>query len=75
MTINGAQVRGARDLLRRSQVRLAKKSKVTGGKNADCENGQALLSPLAASAVRRALEDGGIELKSGEWPITTLRPR
>lgn len=75
MTINGAQVREARNLLGWSQAKLAKKSKVTGGKIADCESGQALLEPFAAIAIRRALQDGGIEFTSGGWPVIMLKPQ
>jgi ribosome-binding protein aMBF1 (putative translation factor) len=73
MTITGKQVREARQLLGWSQLKLAKKSKVTGGKIMSCESGQALLAPAAADAVRRALEGGGVEFASDIWPAVRLR--
>ena len=64
MTITGAQVREARRLLGWSQFKLAKKSKVIGGRIAGFESGEASLEPDAATAVRRTLEDAGIEFAS-----------
>jgi transcriptional regulator with XRE-family HTH domain len=73
MTINGEQVKAARKLLRWSQAKLAKKSRVTGGRIMDCESGQATLAPDAADAVQRALESGGIQFTSDVRPGVKLR--
>ena len=73
MIITGKQVKEARKLLGWSQLKLAQKSNVTDGKIMSCESGEALLTPAAADAVRRALEGGGVEFASDIWPNVRLR--
>jgi transcriptional regulator with XRE-family HTH domain len=65
MTITGAQVKAARDLIKWSQSKLAAETGVTLASIAKFEVGGTRPSMLDLSVVERMLKDAGVEFVAG----------
>jgi transcriptional regulator with XRE-family HTH domain len=72
MTITGAQVRAARQLLGWSQSRLAGEVGVSTSNIAKLEGGNHTVSVLTVSTIRRVLTEAGVEFTSGAEPGVKL---
>jgi transcriptional regulator with XRE-family HTH domain len=72
MTITGAQLKAAHELIGLSQLALAVQLQVGRWAIAEFEAGEATLSAEALDALRRALEAAGLEFFDGE-PGVRLR--
>jgi predicted transcriptional regulator len=77
MTINPAQLRGARGLLNWSRGDLAKAAETTERTIARLEDGEAEPRASTAEAIEKALEKAGIELipANGGGPGVRLRKK
>ncbi|MGY0794280.1 helix-turn-helix domain-containing protein [Azospirillum argentinense] len=65
MDITAAQIRAARGLLEWSQARLAEESGVSVSTIKSVEAGRRKPIPANIAALRKALEDGGVEFVDG----------
>jgi transcriptional regulator with XRE-family HTH domain len=75
MTVTGAQVREARELLGWTQIRLARAAKVSQTTACNVERDGARLTTWAQHAVRAALESAGVIFveENGGGPGVRLR--
>jgi transcriptional regulator with XRE-family HTH domain len=75
MTLTGAQVREARELLGWTQIRLARAAKVSQTTACNVERDDARLTTWAQHAIRSALESAGVEFiaQNGGGPGVRLR--
>jgi len=73
MTITGAQVKAARELLGWTRWHLAKQAGVSLTTVRDFELGLRTVGESLVAAMQRALEDAGIEFTNGGQPGVKLR--
>ena len=66
MTVTGAQVKAARELLRWSHDALAVRTRVSPTVISHFETGARRIPVLSVSAIQRALEAAGVEFVEGE---------
>jgi transcriptional regulator with XRE-family HTH domain len=74
MTITGAQVKAARQLLGWPQYRVAAELGVSQTAIARFELGKGRLSALQTSVLKRALESAGVEFTNGGEPGVKIKP-
>jgi transcriptional regulator with XRE-family HTH domain len=75
MSISAAQCRGARAMLQISQHALAEASGVSARAIADFEAENRKPIRATAAALRRALEEAGVEFTDSEQPGVQLKKR
>jgi transcriptional regulator with XRE-family HTH domain len=73
MTITGAQVKAARELIKWSQSKLAAETGVSVASIVKFEDGGQRPSMLDLSVVKRMLKDAGVEFTSGGQPGVRLK--
>jgi transcriptional regulator with XRE-family HTH domain len=74
MTITGAQVKAARELLRWTQDRLAVETRVSPTAISNFETDRRRPSALSVSTLRRTLEAAGVEFIDGEPGVRLKAP-
>jgi transcriptional regulator with XRE-family HTH domain len=67
-----AQSRAARALLDWSQIELGTRSNLSESTISDFEKGRRVPSPNNLAAIRRALEEAGVEFTNGDAPGVKL---
>jgi predicted transcriptional regulator len=70
-----AQCRAARGLLDWTQERLCQAAQVSGPTVRDFENCKVTPRRASLAAIRRALEDAGVEFTNDDAPGVRMRPR
>ena len=73
MTISPAQCRAARGFVDMDQATLAEAASVSRSVIVDFENGHRTPNRNNLAAIRRALEDAGVEFTDGDTPGVRLK--